>query len=64
MDERVDGNEDWLIRFLGGVKSNFDQFLERSIVNLETRKMFFQLLLRYMLNDFFSFFFGYGNSSP
>lgn len=59
-----DGNEDWLIRFLGGVKSNFDQFLERSIVDLETRKMFFQLLLRYMLNDFFSFFFGYGNSSP
>lgn len=64
MDERVDGNEDWLIRFLGGVKSNFDQFLERSIVDLETRKMFFQFLLRYMLNDFFSFFFGYGNSSP
>lgn len=64
MDERVDGNEDWLIRFLGGVKSNFDQFLERSIVDLETRKMFFQFLLRYTLNDFFSFFFGYGNSSP
>ena len=64
MDERVDGNENWLIRFLGGVKSNFDQFLERSIVDLETRKMFFQFLLRYMLNDFFSFFFGYGNSSP